>query len=68
MKTYNPREHYCEQCGRLIITHNPSEYSYRRKDNRTGSPTLGKTLWFCTNSCKEKFERQYPGRKKYGGK
>ena len=68
MKTYNPPEYHCAQCGRLIITRNPKEYVYKRQDNRRDSPTFHKTLFFCTNSCMSKFERTYPGRGKYGGR
>lgn len=67
MKTYNPPERHCEMCGRLIIIHNPREYVFKRQDNRSGSPTFHKTLFFCGNTCLTKFEKAYPGRKRYGG-
>lgn len=67
MKHYNPRERYCAICGKLIITHDPQRYVYKRTDNRAASATFRKTLFFCGNSCLTKFENAYPGRKKYGG-
>lgn len=67
MKTYNPPEYNCALCGQLIITRNPKEYVYKQLDNRASSPTYRKTLFFCSNSCYQKFEKTYPRRKKYGG-
>lgn len=64
MKTYNPRERYCAMCGKLIITRNPSEYVYRRRDYRVDSSTRGKTLLFCGNTCLRKWDAEYPSKSK----
>ena len=68
MKPYNPPTYYCALCGRMLITRNPSEYVFKRRDNRRESQTFGKTLYFCSNSCMTKYERTYPGRGRYGGR
>ena len=67
MKNYNQRERRCAICGELIITRDPKRYVFKRTDNRAASATFRKTLFFCGNSCMQKFETAYPGRKKYGG-
>ena len=55
MKTYNPPERFCAQCGHMIITHDPGAYQY--KIRLAGK---GKTLWFCKPSCMEKFRKEHP--------
>ena len=64
MKHYNPRERYCAICGKLIITRDPQRYVYKRTDNRAASATFRKTLFFCSNGCMNKFEKDYPARRR----
>lgn len=64
MKNYSPWERYCAICGKLIITRNPQSYVYKRQDNRAGSETSQKTLFFCSYGCMNKFEKIYPARKR----
>ena len=64
MKNYSPRERYCAICGKLIITRNLQSYVYKRRDYRADSETCGKTLFFCSNGCMNKFEKVYPARKR----
>lgn len=64
MKTYSPFERYCAQCGRLIITRNSQQYVYKRRDFRRQNPTYGKTIYFCSDSCMQVFEKTNP-RKQY---
>ena len=68
MKTYNPRERYCDSCGKLIILHNPKEYVYRRRDYRPESPTYNKSIFFCCNTCMTQYDSIMQSRKKYGGR
>ena len=68
MKNYNPRERHCAICGNLIITRDPTHYVYKRTDNRAASATFRKTLFFCGNSCMTQFEKEYPSRKRIGGR
>lgn len=67
MKNYSPRERYCAICGKLIITRDPQRYVYKRQDNRAGSETFHKTMFFCSNGCMNKFEKVYPARKRVVG-
>ena len=64
MKTYNPPERFCAICGKKIITRNPTEYVFRRKDYRIDSPTKGRSLFFCGNTCVRKWDAEYPARSK----
>lgn len=64
MKTYNPKERFCYLCGDLILTHNPGEYAWKRRDYRRESETYGRTLWFCCRTCANKYDEAYP-RKHY---
>ena len=58
MKSYNPPEHKCIRCGKPFITRNPREYLFRERDWRKGSETFGKTLWFCSDTCINTFNRE----------
>ena len=64
MKKNSPRERYCAICGKLIITRDTQRYVYKRRDYRADSETFGKTLFFCSNGCMNKFEKVYPARKR----
>lgn len=54
MKTYNPPERFCDQCGKMFITHNPGEYLYKIR-----IAGKGKTLWFCKPSCMAKYRKEH---------
>ena len=58
MKSYNPPEHKCVCCGKDFITRNPGEYLFRERDWRKDSETKGRTLWFCSGSCMNTFNRE----------
>lgn len=50
-------DHYCAQCGKLIVSRNAREYQFKIRDWRKESDTFGKTLWFCKDGCMRKFEK-----------
>ena len=57
-RKYNPPEHFCVHCGKGFITRNPREYLFRERDWRRSSETYGRTLWFCSGSCMNTFNRE----------
>ena len=56
---YRPLERFCARCGKMIITRTSGEYVYKYRDHIKGSPTCGKTVFFCSNSCMNKWLEEH---------
>ena len=57
MKTYNPDERFCAQCGKLVIIRDPTAWAYRCRDYRKGGSAA--QVIFCSWKCLQQFRARH---------